>query len=176
MRHSFDFLYRCQKHQNLSRWFFSIDINNGLEHLEKIVLRRFFEVMNGDLMQPTCYIDRFYAQFPPLTLVIPIQAEKPTNSLIIDGRRRDDQFQILSSLHDAFEEAEEHIIIDGPFVNIIQNDDGVLFEKRTTVQLLNQCAISHKHDSSIAIHRGIEPHLMRYLEVITPQLLCHSLP
>ena len=123
MRHSLDLLDRGQKDQNLSGWFFSVNVNNGLEHLQKIIFGGFLEVMNGYLMQPTCYIDRFYAQLPPLILVIPIQCEKTTNSLIIDGRRRDDQFQVLPSLHDAFEETEEHIIIDRPFVDIIQNDN-----------------------------------------------------
>lgn len=133
MRHSLDLLDRGQKDQNLSGWFFSIDINNGLEHLQKIILGWFLEVMNGYLMQPTCYIDRFYAQLPPFILVIPIQCEKATNGFIIDRCRRDDQFQVLPSLHDAFEEAEEHIIIDGPFMDIIQNDDRVLFQERAAV-------------------------------------------
>ena len=123
MRHSLDLLDRGQKDQNLSGWFFSVNVNNGLEHLQKIIFGGFLEVMNGYLMQPTCYIDRFYAQLPPLILVIPIQCEKAANSLIIDRRRRDDQFQVLPSLHDAFEETEEHIIIDRPFVDIIQNDN-----------------------------------------------------
>lgn len=61
MRHALNLLYRGQKNQDLAGWFFSIDVDDGLKHLQKIIFGGVFEVMNGNLMQPTCYIDRFYA-------------------------------------------------------------------------------------------------------------------
>lgn len=61
MRHSLDLLHRSQENQNLASWLFSVYVNDGLKHLEEIVLGGFFEVVNGNLMQSTCDINRFYA-------------------------------------------------------------------------------------------------------------------
>ena len=52
-------------------------------------------------------------------------------------------------------------------MDIIQNDGWILFQERTTVELLNQRAIGHEDHSGIVIDGGIEPHLVGDFVIVT---------
>lgn len=107
MRHSLYFLHWSQKHQNFSRWFFAVNVDDGLEYLEKIVFRWFFEIVYSHLVQSTCNVYRFNLELPGLLFVVLIDGEEGNECIIIDSRWSDDQFKVISTLHDAFEEAEQ---------------------------------------------------------------------
>ncbi len=53
-------------------------------------------------------------------------------------------------------------------MDIIKNDGRILLEKRTTVELLNQRAISHEDHSCVVIHCRIKAHLVTDLVVVAP--------
>jgi hypothetical protein len=122
-----------------------------LKDLEEVILGGFLEIVDGDLVQSSCNVDCLDLEASLLILVVSAGAEKGGNGVRIDRRRGDDDFEVVPALEDPLEEAEEDIEVDGPLVDIVQNDGRILLKERTAVELLNEGAVGHEDHPCILI-------------------------
>ena len=154
-------------------WFLTINVHYSLKYLQKIILCWLIEVVNKHLMHSSCNVDRFHLQLRLLTFIIFCSAEKIRNSLSVSSSRCDDNFEILPLHHNSLEKTKQNIVVDRSLMNIIQNNNRIVLQKRIWVQLLNQWTISCKYDPCIWIYNWVKSHFMRYFMVVASELLSH---
>src|SRR5699024_9093579 len=86
--------------------------------------------------------------------------EKFRETVRIDGRRSDDQFEIRSPGQQAFDIAEQEIDIECAFVRFVENDGFVATEKTIASGFRQQDAVGHQLDLGLRRQLVVMPRLV----------------
>lgn len=132
--------------------------------------------MNADRVKPASDVDFLEGDFAGVgcEVVDLFFFKEGFDGLVVECSRSDDNFEIFSFNEDDFQEAEQNLIINGPFVDIIQDDNRELIEQRIRVEFLDQDSISHEGYSSLLVNSGVEPDLVGNLSIVETHFITDS--
>ncbi len=87
-------------------------------------------------------------------------AEVAGEALRVDGRRRDDHFEVGSAWQELLQVAEDEVDVEAAFVGFIDDQCVVLVQRPICLDLGQQDAVGHQFDQTVPADLVGEPHLV----------------